>query len=77
MSTDHKNLYLHEMTKVTMMTRDSTAASHQDSPHLVMVSSTRSPMALKHDMPRRQPTVMLPGEVRLWFENRLLSTSQG
>ena len=57
------------MTKVTMMTRDSTAASHQDSPHLVMVSSTRSPMALKQDMPRRQPTVMLPGEVGLWFEN--------
>ena len=53
------------MTKVTMMTRDSTAASHQDSPHLVIVSRMRSPMALKQHMPRRQPTVMLPGEIKL------------
>ena len=56
-----KKLYLQEMTKVTMMTRDSTAASHQHSPHLVIVSRMRSPMALKQHMPRRQPTVMLPG----------------
>ena len=53
-------LYLQEMTKVTIMTRDSTAANHHDSPHLVMVRIMRSPMALKHDMPRRTPTVMLP-----------------
>ena len=51
------------MTKVTIMTRDSTAANHHVNPHLVIVSRMRSPMALKHDMPRRQPTVMLPGEI--------------
>ena len=59
------------MTKVTIMTIDSAAASHHDNPHLVWVNRMMSPMALKQARPRRQPTLMLPEEVIFIFKSKI------
>ena len=59
------------MTKVTIMTMDSAAANHHDSPHPVWVNRMMSPMALKHARPRRQPTLMFPGEVIFIFKSKI------